>query len=419
MTTKNIVPRGNLEGNLGTEQKRWSGAFVGNLDVSGNTKLTFENGTITDIATQAEAEAGTDNTKVMTPLRTAQEIDSKRPLKTFTSLAQIGISIGAETMDGIMEALPDNARLTYVVNTSSADIYPTRYETIDVVKLNRSRIYAICVDVVGGIYLGNYYQGTFQGWKQLATLDDFAPSVSQRNGYCRRKNLGTIASVADADAFNTAHGLSVGTFDDIFVGDEITIKDGTYNAVWLVAGVDWDYNKGDTASGRGIMLIPKIPLYNDVMNDTNTTEGGYKGSKMHTTILPALVTKLQAVLGSHLKKRRVLLTNAINTSISCGGLGSWTGASSGWEWADVYAVLPSENEIYGSPIWSSSGYDAGEANQKLPIFNFINPVQFSRWVFWLRSVGHSTSFCLVNSHGDASYGGASNSCGVRPLIYLA
>ena len=37
------------------------------------------------IATQAEAEAGTDNTNVMTPLRTIQEIDSKRPLKTFTN----------------------------------------------------------------------------------------------------------------------------------------------------------------------------------------------------------------------------------------------------------------------------------------------------------------------------------------------
>ena len=75
MATKNIVPRGNLEGNLGTEQKRWSGAFVGNLDVSGNTKLTFANGVITDIATQAQAEGGVDNTKIMTPLQTKNAID--------------------------------------------------------------------------------------------------------------------------------------------------------------------------------------------------------------------------------------------------------------------------------------------------------------------------------------------------------
>ncbi len=32
-----------------------------------------------EIATQQEAEAGTDNTTLMTPLRTAQSIDSRRP----------------------------------------------------------------------------------------------------------------------------------------------------------------------------------------------------------------------------------------------------------------------------------------------------------------------------------------------------
>ena len=63
-----------------------------------------------DIATQKQAEAGTDNTKVMTPLRTAQEIDSKRPIKTFTSLEQIGLDNNASEAD-IAVALPTFSKL--------------------------------------------------------------------------------------------------------------------------------------------------------------------------------------------------------------------------------------------------------------------------------------------------------------------
>ena len=381
------------------------------------------------IATQSEAEVGTDNTKSMTPTRTKNAIDKQRPIKTFTSLKQLGLDNNA-TWEEIANSLPSYSMIIFyvsIVSTETTNYYPNLYAEsgglLSIIKgydaITPLRIHLNSI-VEGINYVAKFtsYQNMgFSGWQVFLTD---APSVSnQRNGYYRGKNLGTIASVADADAFNTAHGLSAGTFNDIFVGDEITIKDGTYNAVWLVAGVDWDYNKGDTASGHGILLIPKAPLYNDQMNSTNVTTGGYKGSAMHTTKLPALVTKLQTALGSHLKKRRVLISNSVNTSIASMAGEGWTGASNGWEWVDTYAVLPSEVEVYGSTVFSSSFRDVGEACQKLPIFNFINPVYFSRWDFWLRAVASSTTFCVVYGDGHASYGYASNSRGVRPLIYLA
>ena len=116
MATKNIVPRENLEGNLGTEQKRWSGAYVGNLDVSGNTKLTFANGQITDVATQAQAEAGTDNTAVMTPLKTKQLGD-----KNYLPLSGGRMSGGiiADYADFINGASPNG-----YINICGGDAYP-------------------------------------------------------------------------------------------------------------------------------------------------------------------------------------------------------------------------------------------------------------------------------------------------------
>ena len=414
--------------------------YVADVEVGseqGKIKVTNGAGESTEftsytIATQSEAEVGTDNTKGMTPLRTAQEIDSKRPIKTFTSVQELGFALNEVTFEQIANTMPNNSILFfYAGNTSDSSYYAPNLQmpqacSVIVEKFDGlgkpMKFLAISISGIPRVFYGTYttYNNQkFSSWKQLATTDDFAPSVSQRNGYYRGKNLGTIASVADADAFNTAHGLGAGTFNDIFVGDEITIKDGTYNAVWLVAGIDWDYNKGDTASGHGILLIPKTSLYNDQMNSTNVTTGGYKGSAMHTTKLPALVTKLQTVLGSHLKKRRVLISNSVNTSLASMAGEGWTGASNGWEWVDTYAVLPSEVEVYGSTVFSSSFRDVGEACQKLPIFNFINPVYFSRWHFWLRAVASSPGFCYVGYDGVAYGDNASYSVGVRPLIYIA
>lgn len=246
------------------------------------------------------------------------------------------------------------------------------------------------------------------------------------NGIYRGKNLGTITSTAELETFLSDHEVSSGNFTDLYLGDYFTIQDGTYNANWMIAGFDTEYYKGWLASSpnptpyitsRHITLIPRVPLFNAQMNSTNTTSGGYKGSAMHTSTLPTVVSNLQTVLGTHLLKRYALLSTAVDTTRS-NMYGNASGASSSWEWTEVYATLPSEMQIYGSTVWSSSGYDTGEACMKLPVFNFINHVQFSRWYFWLRDVASSSNFCDAGNGGHATTWGASNSCGVRPVICI-
>lgn len=293
------------------------------------------------IATQSEAEAGTDNTKLMTPLRTKQAFDAH-----------------------------------------SADLQI-------IVKTNQSRI------------------------------SEFWENVGGKNGNFNPKNLGTIASVSQATEFCGDYGITDGTFSDCLLGNEFKIQDGTYNATYQMAWFMGHYNKGDTAlTVPHVICFPKAPLFNEQMNETNITTGGYVGSKMHTSVLPSLVTELQGVLGSHLLQHRRILSNSVNTSATSGAYSAWTGASNGWAWTDVYACLPSEAEIYGGRVLSSSLYDIGEANQKLPLFNHINPVQYSRWHFWVRGVAYSTGFCLCYGHGNATTSYASTSHGVRPLIIL-
>ena len=326
--------------------------------------------TVPGVASQSEAEAGTENTKMMTALRTKQA--------TAALVASVTESNGTVTVKK-----KSGSANTFIIIKTINGKEPTN---------GNFDIKGIPLDT----------NGTISPW--------------QRNGIYRGKNLGTITS-ANIASFLSEHEVSAGKFTDLYVGDEITIQDGTYNAKWLIAGFDTEYNKGDTAfTTHHITLIPKTPLYDDQMNSTDTTAGGYKGSAMHTTKLPALATKLQTALGTHLLTHRAIISNAVNTEAAPGGSSTWKGMASGWEWTDVKCVLPTEVQVYGGTVFSSSGWDTGEAEQKLPVFNFINPVQFSRWTFWLRCVASSTNFCICSGSGDAGTSGASNSRGVRPLI---
>ena len=246
------------------------------------------------------------------------------------------------------------------------------------------------------------------------------------NGIYRGKNLGTFTSTAELETFLSNHEIATGNFTDLYLGDYFTIQDGTYNANWMIAGFDTEFYKGWLVAGSSdvqwinqhhITLIPRIPLFNAQMNSTNTTSGGYKGSAMHTSTLPTVVSNLQTVLGTHLLKRYALLSNAVDTTRS-NMFGTAEGASSSFGWTEVYATLPSEVQIYGSAIWSSSGYDTGEACMKLPVFNFINHIQVSRWAFWFRGVASSSNFCGASDSSHATTWGASDSHGVRPVICI-
>lgn len=168
------------------------------------------------------------------------------------------------------------------------------------------------------------------------------------------------------------------------------------------------------------------------MNPTNTTDGGYKASEMNTKVLGAIATagstasdatinqQLYAEFGTHLKKTRELVTNKINaTGIS--RYGSNNGCSNGYEWIDAQAILMSEVELYGSIVWSSSGFDTGNANHQFELFaNSKSAINNRSSWYWLKDVVSASEFCICNSVGDANYNGASYANGiVRPRFVIA
>lgn len=240
-------------------------------------------------------------------------------------------------------------------------------------------------------------------------------------------------------------------FEDIYVGDyikmsrSITCPDSTDGIVGskyvTIAGLDTmmyngegdkyvNYHHAIMVPGQGFEGIQHFGRH--AMNATNTTEGGYVASAMDQSVLGAVVTEgstasgttinqqLYAEFGSHLKTTDELLSTSINAT-GVNRFGTADGCSNNWAWNMRQAVLMSEVEVYGSTVWSSSGYDTGSAKMQLPLFahsrNAMN--DRSSW-YWLKDVASSASFCNCNHYGYARYDVAGTTGDfVRPRFIIA
>ena len=164
-------------------------------------------------------------------------------------------------------------------------------------------------------------------------------------------------------------------------------------------------------------------LPNCAMNPSNTTKGGYLNSYMQSTFLSGrVITALSGVgitISDHLVNHKKLLTNSIKNN-GINRYGDSKGCSNNWEWKDEYISLMSEIQLFGSIVWSSAGFDTGEANEKLAIFNFIRPNKlFGNKNIWLRDIASAEDFAHLLSYGVVSGNGASTtSVAPVPLILL-
>ena len=101
-----------------------------------------------------------------------------------------------------------------------------------------------------------------------------------------------------------------------------------------------------------------------------------------------------------------------------------------WTWTvgstcDSEVDLMCEQMVYGSGIFSpvsdGSNVPANYRVEKsqLPLFQHEPSRICNRATWWLRDVIAASDFALVNSSGNANYGGASYSFGVRPAFCIS
>lgn len=249
----------------------------------------------------------------------------------------------------------------------------------------------------------------------------------------RGSNLLGSGHFASLDALSSA--LTAGDFSDIYIGDYIDAPfsyGGTsYTARCRVAGIDYYMKYGDGTdmiTRHHLAMVPDSTI-TARMNSTNTTAGGYVGSEMYTTTLPALMNALGGASGTpfygHLLSIRELLSNAIDTNAGFHPTmhPAFIGWASNWAWYTVSGVLMNEQQIYGSTLGASSTWAQGNCRQ-LPLFNLVpeyiisTPTTGRIW-HWLRSVAYDLTFCAAQGTGEGDGGGfSSNMFSVRPLFVI-
>lgn len=202
-------------------------------------------------------------------------------------------------------------------------------------------------------------------------------------------------------------------------GDQKTINGYTY----VIAGLN-EMKGIRTCTSNHVALIV-IPHITQAWNASgHTYEGadgrgaGYLNSDLHYYLTNTVLPHVQNDLGSgHLYAHRKLLTNAVNQT-GYNRFGQNTGCSSGWMWTDpIYIAALSEVQVYGAAIWSSSGYDTGEACKQLAVFEeYKNTDIFGGEHPWLMGVVSASAAAYSDNGGGARCDGASAARYVAGLI---
>lgn len=241
-------------------------------------------------------------------------------------------------------------------------------------------------------------------------------NAGAHNAIYRGKSLGSTVTTAQYAA------IKAGTFDDLYIGDYWTIGGVNYR----IAAFDYYLNSGDTnCTTHHVVIVPDTCLYNAQMHNTssgnyengaaaNTTAGGYVGSDMYKSNLEQAKTTIKSAFSGHVLKHRIYLTNAVAN-----------GRASGGAWCDSEVDLMCEQMVYGSGIFSpvsdGSNVPANYRVEKsqLPLFQHEPSRICNRATWWLRDVITASDFAHVGGNGNADYGTASSSRGVRPAFCIS
>ena len=252
---------------------------------------------------------------------------------------------------------------------------------------------------------------------------DIEDSAAGHNGVWRFVDLTDSWNNGDFSKW-VASGKFTNIFPGCYVVKTKTIDGVTYtNHIDMVGSCDPYYKKWNGKDGyintHHVGFIPWTALGTSCMNQTNTTEGGFKGSYMYNTTLPKYLTGYKNAYGSgHFLTFGNLITTGISSTAPAPGCTSWTGVANAWEWYQTQITLLSEVQVYGSRVWGGA-YDVGEGNSQLAAFRFDQRVvNFNIAHCWLRAVTSPTAFANADSTGDAATWGASNLACVRPLLLL-
>lgn len=389
-------------------------------------------------ATEAKNEAVSAKDIALQTLATIQGIESN--ISTMKASVETTKS-QVETMKASVETSEANVtQMKSDVSTMKASVEGTKTE-VEGLKSDVTNLKAQTQTIVDNAEndVVNVYQADLSA---LRTLVEFynIPRVTPKD-ITPYWTDGTLWNrIAGSSGFKPYEDIHVGDYIDM--GRTVTCPDSYDSTVGsqyvTVASCGGFYGNGDSGiTYPHLIMVPGKGFggtqhFGRHAMHASTPHPGYVSSDMNQSVLGPVVTEgsiatgatinqqLYYIFGSHLKTIKSLLVTAMSSSLY-NRFGSAGGASSGWGWQSVQTRLMSEIEVYGSIVWSSSGYDTGDANHQFELFRFSkSAVNNMSAYYWLKDAASSSDFCFCYSSGysdslTATYGHIY----VRPCFVLA
>ena len=206
--------------------------------------------------------------------------------------------------------------------------------------------------------------------------------------------------------------IAAGNFDDIYIGDYFIDSE---NKVYRVAGLDTEWNKGETPlTSHHAVIVTDFALTTMGWNPTNTTAGGYNASAICAYCDGEGQAAIESVFGaSHVLAISDLISYEMNASATSPGYSGWSGTASSWIWHNAKVRPMSEVEVFGTRVWSG-GNDIGTACNQFPLFRLMPQLATGlRYDYWLSGIASAVYACIVYSGGLAAYSNPSDAFGVR------
>ena len=231
---------------------------------------------------------------------------------------------------------------------------------------------------------GSTYGGTSQrqapSQRRRRSLSGVFASVPDGADSHRRFYRGEdITAAFDDGSFSAS--VADGTFYDIFPGDyirkTITVPGvantgtSTYEVKFVIADLDAAMNHGSlSVTTHHAVIVPETPVFDTYMNPTNTNAGGYAGSYMHKTVMPAFALGLIGAFGTeHLLKCSFDGSGRTSDPLACTCrlmtlsmvFGQAELPSNGWDWScyvkdkcmggEQLAAFSLHPELRGQNMW--------------------------------------------------------------------
>lgn len=300
-------------------------------------------------------------------------------------------------------------RFNSIVNANNAGSHNSLYREKNLGTFTEAQSAAIRAGTFMDIYIGDYWVFSNIPYTYYGETSDTTAQAGK---------------TYYADATGTALETQPETRADISGAGYFEELNATYSGTMRAADLDHYLRSGDNIDLRThhVVVVPDVGLFTAPMNATDTTEGGYFGSKMRTVYLRRAEAIFKACFGeNHVLKHRDMLVNAVAN-----------GRSTDAVWCDNVVELMDERMVYGSLIFDSSSPDGSGGSsvrslfchdsvscKQLNLFRHRPDMISNRHWYWLRNVVSATCFALV-SGGCCLYSNASRATnGVRPaaLIY--